>query len=179
MTDYQVALLRGINVGGRNRIAMPRLRVLYQDLGCREVSTYVKSGNVILRSDDDPAHLSTRAEVAIGLELGLEIRVLGRTHDEMARIVGSDPYPDAEPTHHHVVFLSGSPRTDGLVTLAAAAVDGESFTATDREIHLLLPNGSGRSKLGQTLIERRLGVVGTARNWRTVTRLHDLSRPRA
>jgi uncharacterized protein (DUF1697 family) len=178
MTGYQVSLLRGINVGGRNRVAMARLRAIYERLGCRDVTTYVQSGNVVLRADDDPADLSERAVAAIGLELGLDIQVLGRTHDNLARIVADDPYPNADPIHHHVVFLSGSPRPEGLVALADAAADGEAFTATDREIHLLLPDGAGRSKLGPALIERRLGVVGTARNWRTVSQLHDLSRPR-
>ena len=178
MTDYQVSLLRGINVGGRHRVPMQRLRAIYEALGGRDVTTYVQSGNVILRTDDDPARLSERAETAIGLELGLDIRVLGRTHDDLARIVADDPYPDAEPIHHHLVFLSGPPRPEGLARMVDAAADGEAFTATDREIHLLLPHGTGRSKLGQALIERRLGVVGTARNWRTVTQLLDLSRPR-
>jgi len=169
--------LRGINVGGHNRIAMPRLRAIYEQLGARNVTTYVQSGNVILLADEPPEAFSQNAELAIKRELGLAIRVLGRTHLDMARIVADDPYPDAEPIHHHVVFLSGPPRHEGLTSLAQTATGDETFTLIGSEIHLLLPDGIGRSRLGQALIERRLGVVGTARNWRTVSQLHDLSRP--
>jgi uncharacterized protein (DUF1697 family) len=178
MTEPQVSLLRGINVGGRNRIAMHLLRGIYEGLGARDVSTYVQSGNVILVSDDKPERLSRRAEAAITRETGLTIQVLGRTHAQLARIVADDPYPGVEPIHHHVVFLSGEPAPSGLAALSAAASPGESVTLTGREIHLLLPDGIGQTKLGQALIERKLGVVGTARNWRTVGQLHELSRPR-
>ncbi len=179
MTQFQVSLLRGINVGGNNRVAMPTVRRIYEQLGCTNVMTYVQSGNVILAADVDPDTLSPRVEAAIKLELGLAIRVIGRTRAELDRIVGADPYPRAEPTHHHVVFLSAPPLPQGLAALTEAAADGESFKVIDRDIHLYLPAGIGRAKLGQALIERRLGVIGTARNWRTVQQLHALCRPSA
>ncbi|MGH2464336.1 MAG: DUF1697 domain-containing protein [Candidatus Limnocylindrales bacterium] len=178
MTEFQVSLLRGINVGGHNKISMGRLRAIYEQLGCREVTTYVQSGNVVFASDDDPAVISGQAEAALEDEMGSTIRVLGRTHPDLGRIVGEDPYPDAEPTQHHVVFLSGPARPAALASIVAAAVDGEQLVATDGEIHLFLPNGLGRSKIPLALTERRLGVVTTARNWRTVRTLHELSRPR-
>jgi uncharacterized protein (DUF1697 family) len=177
MTEFQVSLLRAINVGGRNKISMPRLRLIYEQLGCRDVTTYVQSGNVIFASADGPAVVSARAEAALELELGLPLRILGRTHVALGRIVDEDPYPGAEPTHHHVVFLSGPANPKGLAAIAAAAADGEAFVATDHEIHLLLPNGIGRSRIVPALTERALGVVPTTRNWRTVCRLHELSRP--
>jgi uncharacterized protein (DUF1697 family) len=178
MTEFQVSLLRAINVGGRNRISMSRLRAIYEQLGCREVTTYVQSGNVIFASPDEPADVSPRAEAVLEQELGTRMRVLGRTHVELGRIMDEDPYPGAEPTHHHVVFLSGPANPKGLAAIAAAAADGEAFVATDREIHLLLPNGIGRSRTVAALTERALGAVPTTRNWRTVSQLHELSRPR-
>ena len=173
-----VLLLRGINVSGRNRVPMADLRALVTALGFDDVATYVQSGNVIFASADGPAVVSARAESALELELGLRLRILGRTHVELGRIVDEDPYPGAEPTHHHVVFLSGPANPKGLAAIAAAAADGEAFVASDHEIHLLLPNGIGRSRIVAALTERALGVLPTTRNWRTVCRLHELSRPR-
>lgn len=178
MTEFQVSLLRGINVGGHNRISMARLREIYEQLGCREVSTYVQSGNVIFASMDDPAVISARAEAVLEAEMGSSIHVLSRAHTDLGRIVAEDPYPDAEPTQHHVVFLSAPARPKGLASLATSAADGEALVAGNGEIHLFLPNGLGRSRIPLALTERILGVVPTTRNWRTVRALHELSRPR-
>jgi uncharacterized protein (DUF1697 family) len=178
MTEFQVSLLRGINVGGHNKISMAQLREIYEQIGCREVSTYVQSGNVIFASSDDPAVISARAELGLEAEMGSRIHVLGRTHADLGRIVAEDPYPHAEPTQHHVVFLSGPARPTGIASINAAAADGEALVARGREIHLLLPNGLGRSRIPAALTERALGAVPTTRNWRTVRTLEELSRPR-
>jgi len=179
MTEFQVSLLRGINVGGHNRISMGRLRNLYEELGCRQVTTYVQSGNVIFASPDEPAVVSARAEAALEVDMGSTIHVLGRTNAELGRIVAEDPYPDADPTQHHVVFLAGPASPQGLARIAAAAIDGEALVANDGEIHLLLPGGLGRSAIPPALTARILGVVPTARNWRTVCQLYERSRPRS
>jgi uncharacterized protein (DUF1697 family) len=177
--EPQVSLLRGINVGRANRIGMADLRAVYEALGCRDVTTYVQSGNVLVDSDDTPDELSRRVEIALELEHGLKVRVLGRTHAQLVKVVAGDPYPAVLPTEHHVVFLSGPIPNERLTALSRFATDGETFTAIGRELHLMLPNGLGRSKLAVALTERHLGVVGTARNWRTVQQLDELSRPRA
>lgn len=169
-------MLRGINVGGANRVAMPALRAVYQGLGATDVTTYLQSGNVILASADEPGALSVRAAGAIERELGLRIKVLGRTHSALERIVESNPYPSVADTSHHVVFLAGAISPAGLSTLERLSTEAEAFTVVDGELHLYQPSGLGRSKLGQALTERHLGVVGTARNWRTVVQLCDLSR---
>lgn len=173
--EPQVSLLRGINVGRANRIGMADLRAVYEQLGCRNVTTYVQSGNVILEWADSPDELSRRVEIALELAHGLKVCVLGRIPAQLARVVADDPYPTAEPTEHHVVFLSGPIPADRLAALSRFAIDGDTFTAIDRELHLMLPNGLGRSKLATALTERNLGVVGTARNWRTVIKLAELS----
>ena len=172
-----MSLLRGINVGGANRVAMPALRAVYAGLGATSVTTYLQSGNVILASSDEPDELSVRAAAAIERELGLRISVLGRTHSALARIVGANPYPDVPDTSHHVVFLAGPISSAGLATLERLRTEGEAFIVVDGELHLYQPNGLGRSKLGQALTERQLGAVPTARNWRTVVQLSELSRP--
>jgi uncharacterized protein (DUF1697 family) len=172
-----VSLLRGINVGGANRVAMPALRAVYEGLGATRVTTYLQSGNVILASADGPDDMSIRAAAAIERELGLRISVLGRGHPALERVVQSNPYPGVPDTSHHVVFLAGPISPAGLSTLERLTSEGEAFVVVDGELHLYQPNGLGRSKLGQALTERQLGVVPTARNWRTVVQLSELSRP--
>ena len=170
-----MSLLRGVNVGGGNRVAMPALRAVYEGLGATSVTTYLQSGNVILASADQPDDLSTRAAAAIERALGLRIKVLGRTHAALERIVETNPYPGVPDTSHHVVFLAGPISSAGLSTLERLKTEGEAFTVVDGELHLYQPDGLGRSKLGQALTERQLGVVPTARNWRTVVQLSELS----
>jgi uncharacterized protein (DUF1697 family) len=177
MIEPQVSLLRGINVGRANRITMPNLRAIYEQLGCRDVTSYVQSGNVILSSPDAPVELSRRVEIALERQHGLKIRILGRTGVELRRIVAANPYPAAQDTQHHLVFLSGPVHPAGLATLSRLAADDEEFTVVAGELHLLQPNGMGRSKLGQALTERNLGVIATARNWRTVLHLLGLTDP--
>ena len=92
MSARHVSLLRGINVGGNNLISMARLRALYQALGCEDVETYLQSGNVVFRRTRDPAGVGRGVERAIKRELGLEIRVLDRTHAALAAIVTADPF---------------------------------------------------------------------------------------
>ncbi|HEY0444729.1 MAG TPA: DUF1697 domain-containing protein [Candidatus Limnocylindrales bacterium] len=177
--SLQVSLLRGINVGGANRIGMAPLRALYESAGCRDVVTHLQSGNVVLRDERSPNVVSEAIEAAIRRELGLTIRVLGRTHTELRKAIEADPFPAADRGHRHVVFLSGEPKAGTDARLAEAATGNEAAVLVGREVHLLLPDGMGRTKLSQALVERRLGVVATARNWRTVTRLLELSAPDA
>ena len=171
----QASLLRGINVGGHNRVAMAVLRGLYEGLGCSDVETYVQSGNVVFSSSLGPERIGPMVEAAIRRELGLEIRVLGRTHEALGRVVATNAFAGADPAWRHVVFLSHPLPAEAADMLRDAASGREKVVVAGREIHLQLPDGVGRSKLSQALIERRLKVTATARNWRTVTRLHDLT----
>lgn len=167
----QAALLRGINVGGANLVAMARLRETYQGIGASDVVTLLQSGNVVFRHAKEPAAVARLAEAAIGAELGLKIAVIGRTHAEMAEIVSFQAWADANPSQRFVVFLDGEPDPAGLEALRAVATDREELLLAGRELHMHLRDGIGRSRLTLTLIEKRLGVKGSARNWNTVTKL--------
>ncbi len=174
----QVSLLRGINVGGHALISMATLRDLYQGMGLTEVRTHLQSGNVLFSSDRDPAAIAREAETAILAALGLTVRILGRSHSDLARIVGHDPFPDADPARHLVVFLSGEPAADVVARVTATARSGEELVVRGRELHIHYPDGIGTSRLSTAALERS-GIVATARNWRTVSRLHELSAPPA
>ena len=179
-----VALLRGVNVGGRNRIAMADLRDVVAGLGHRDVATYVQSGNVVLTADDgtDPAALAADLARAIARACDVRPDVVVLPRDALARVVERNPYPDEQdPKHLHVLF-----QQDGAATGAAEAVAGaverarakgspDDARIVDGTLYLHTPAGLGRSDLAAQLDRRAvssaLGGPGTMRNWSTVTRL--------
>jgi len=173
----QVVLLRGVNVGPSRRVAMPWLREAMSAAGYDEVSTYLQSGNVVLSSDLPPGELARDCGRLLTGETGFEVEVVVRTRDELAEVVRRDPLGDvaADPKRHLVSFLSGEPERAVVDGLAALATGGERLVADGRELYAWLPDGAGRSKLAAQMGGRRLGVVATARNWRTVTALLELA----
>jgi uncharacterized protein (DUF1697 family) len=175
MTVRHVSLLRGINVGGHNLIPMARLRAIYEGVGCEHVETYLQSGNVVYRRKRGPGGVAAEVEAAIRAEFGHEVRVLGRTHAALERIVAADPFPDAEPVRRLVLFLESAPAPAIAHDLGRVTSGRDEAILIGEEFHLHCPDGIGNTKLLGLLSERRLGVVATGRNWRTVTRLLELS----
>jgi uncharacterized protein (DUF1697 family) len=172
-----VALLRGINLGSHNKIAMDHLRKLFVALGHHDVKTYIQSGNVIFKSPvDDKSRLAGDIEQRIAEELGVKVTVLVRTRDDLAEIVANSPFlsRESDPKKLHVAFLSDAPDPERLAGLAAPAGEPAEFSLVGREIYLYYPNGYGRTKLTNAYVEKRLGVAATTRNWRVVNKLYDL-----
>lgn len=157
---------------------MSRLRAIYEALGCEDVETWLQSGNVVARSDETPEALSAKAELQIARELGLDIRVVGRTHAELRAIVSADPLPDGDPSRRFVMFLSQAPAADRSSELGHVTSGPDEAILRGREMYVHCPNGIGQSTLTQLLNDRRLGVTATTRNWRTVTALLELTGPR-
>jgi uncharacterized protein (DUF1697 family) len=126
-----MVLLRGINIGSRNRIAMPRLREALSDAGFADVGTYVQSGNVVLTSDARPAPLAAECKRLIAVAFGLEIDVVVRTRDELAEVVHRNPLADVavNPKRYQVSFLTDVPPPDIVQKLAALAVEPERLVA--------------------------------------------------
>jgi uncharacterized protein (DUF1697 family) len=166
MTTY-VALLRGINIGPRRRVAMADLRELLASLGYEDVQTYVQSGNAVFRSGSKPDVKRIEAE------LGQDIAVLIRTAKEMTAVVEGNPFlaGGADPSHLHVTFLDGTPK--GSIEPPAGA--SEQIAIAGREAYLHFPDGYGRTKLTNAAFEKKLSVRATTRNWRTVTTLAELA----
>jgi uncharacterized protein (DUF1697 family) len=167
-----VALLRGVNVGG-HRIRMPDLIELFGAAGCEDVKTYVQSGNVVFRHNQrsDQA-LIDDLEKRMKAEYGFAVPVILRHQDEWQAVLDDNPYPVDEPTKLHVVFLASKPPAKALDVVDRGAFEPEQFTLIGRHIYLHLPEGMGRAKLPPKLDIK--GVVGTARNWRSVTKLAEL-----
>ena len=172
----EVALLRGINLGPRNRIAMPALRQLLTNAGFDDVQTYVQSGNVVLSTDFAPAELERECERLIAGEFGLEIDVVARTHDELAEVVERNPFGEiaTNPKRYQVSFLSEELDPARVDALAASATGSERLVALGRELYAWHPEGVARSKLWGALAGSGLGVKATARNWTTVTTLLEM-----
>jgi uncharacterized protein (DUF1697 family) len=173
----QVALLRGVNLGKTARVSMPELRELLTGLGYEDVRTYVASGNVVLTSSLQPARLERELRAQIADGLGVDVPVLVRTRDELARIVERNPLADVADngSRYMVSFLSAKPKAGVVRELAKLDVEPERVVAHGHELYAWHPDGVGRSKLAALLTEKRLGVVATARNWNTVTKLLELA----
>ena len=185
-----VALLRGINVGGRNKVPMADLREVVTSLGHTGVTTYIQSGNVLFSTaQTDTAKLAAALEAAIEDRFGIWASVVVLSRDELAEVLASNPYHDEpNPKLVHVVFLNGKPPNDLLDRIAAAesaaAAKGgrDTAQATDRVLFLHTPDGFGTSELAQALFriigvprkQKKQDVAATARNWATATKLLSL-----
>ncbi len=164
-----VSFLRAINVGGRNMIRMDALKALHESLGFKDVRTHLQSGNVVFRAKAADA---SKIERAIKKTFDAEITVILRTAAELRRVVEANPFPRraAEANRYVVVFLSGEPAGN-----LDAYTGPEETQIVGRELYVYFGAGMADSKLTNALIEKRLGVRGTARNWNTVNRMLELA----
>jgi uncharacterized protein (DUF1697 family) len=177
-----VALLRGINVGGRNKLAMAGLRQLAADLGYADVSTYIQSGNLLFAADEaDAAALAAALERTIAERLGVRPAVVVISAAELAQVISDNPYRQAkEPRLVHAVFRNDDLSPPGLAALAAAVAAAQASGSRDeavvvgRTLYLHTPDGFGRSELAARLASSAAQAGGTARNWATVTKLMAL-----
>jgi uncharacterized protein (DUF1697 family) len=180
-----IALLRGINLGGRNNIAMTDLRAVISELGHRHVTTYIQSGNVVFTAADMAAGTTAMADeisAAIAAKLGVTAPVIVLARGELTQILAANPFPrESDPKKVHAVVLShpASPDlTERLITAAAqSAAKGsrDDLRAIGRTVYLHTPDGYGNSDLAQQLLRivaaPKAGTTGTARNWATMTKL--------
>jgi uncharacterized protein (DUF1697 family) len=173
-----VALLRGINLGSRNRVAMADLRAAFAGLGYPDAVTHLQSGNVVFTVPGrPPARLAGTIEKALTRDLGQPIPVILRTRDELAAVVGHNPLPErtADGAKLMVMFLPAEPDPDRVAGIDPDACGPDEFRVAGREIYLYYPNGLHKSKIGNAFWEKRLAVSGTVRNWNTVTKLLSLA----
>jgi uncharacterized protein (DUF1697 family) len=168
-----IALLRGINVGGKNALPMKELVAMLESIGARHVKTYVQSGNAVFQSEETSAStLSNTISITIKKSRGFEPQVLLLKLEELQKAVESNPFPKAEsePKTLHVYFLASVPENPDFDALESMKADRERFVLKDRGFYLHAPDGIGRSKLAANT-EKLLGVSMTGRNWRTVCKV--------
>jgi uncharacterized protein (DUF1697 family) len=179
-----VALLRGINLGGRNKVAMADLRAVVASLGHTDVSTYIQSGNVLFTAAAaaGTGALADDLDRAIAAELGVTAPVVVLSRDELAQVIRDNPYPDEpNPRCVHAVLRRGTPSPELLGRIAEAGEKAarsgsrDSVQSVGLALYLHTPDGYGRSDLAQSLLRivgsPKAGLTGTARNWATVTKL--------
>jgi uncharacterized protein (DUF1697 family) len=183
MTIY-IALIRGINVGGKNRLPMEALVEILEAMDCRQVKTYIQSGNAVFESEaQDALKLSHQISLAIGQQCGFEPYVLLLEVQEIQWAIAANPFPEAaaDPKAVHLGFLAAPPESPKLERLEELRKDSENFRLLDQVFYLYTPEGIGRSKLAANA-EKLLGVAMTSRNWKTVGAIWDiaqsLERPR-
>jgi uncharacterized protein (DUF1697 family) len=170
-----VALLRGVNVGGRNRLAMADLREVIESLGHRQVKTYIQSGNAIFSTGEDDSRQDASV-LAVGIRdriaerLDLDVDVMVRDRDDLEAILAGVPFPDVDPKRLLIAFLSDAPSPEATRALESIEAGPEAARVVGRVAYLNLPNGVGRSVLAPQ-VERRLKVRATARNLATVRTL--------
>lgn len=175
--SVHIALLRGINVGGKHRLPMKDLTGIFREAGCADVRTYIQSGNVVFHAEDGlAARIPGLVREAISERFGFDAPVVTRTAAELEELAGSNPFlgDGADPKALHVVFLADRPTEAQVAELDSEHSPPDEFVVRGREIYLHCPKGVARSKLTASYFDATLGTTGTQRNWRTVGKLLEL-----
>jgi uncharacterized protein (DUF1697 family) len=185
-----VALLRGINVGGRNKVAMADLRQVAESLGHTEVATYIQSGNLVFTSTGDNAGggpadaLADDLEQEIARSLAVRPAVVVLSRADLAQVIADNPFPgESNPKALHAVFYR-APMTDETIAAVAGAEQKAQAKGSRDEaavvgctLFMRTPDGLGRSELAAQLARSVTKTAGTARNWATVNRLLEMLGP--
>ncbi len=174
-----ISLLRGINVGGNKIIKMADLKKLYESLGFSQITTLLQSGNVVFSSDAAPMpELAQKIEAAIVAAYGFDSKIILRTPEQWHTVIAQHPFSAEQmqdPSKVLVVFLQAMPNDAAHVNGVIASYAGnEQITLRGDTLYVYYPDGMGKSKLDNTFIEKKLKLIGTARNWNTIQKLRAL-----
>ena len=172
MTRY-AAMLRGINLGSRNRVAMPALRELFEELGFTDVETYVQSGNVVFSASSKPQGHAIAKRIA--KDLDVTSPVLIRSATELAEIVQGVPFT-GDASAFHVTLLEDKPKAADVKAIDPEKFAPDEFKVVGKDVYLRCPKGYGVSKLSNAFWEKKLATVATTRNWKTIANLRDLTK---
>lgn len=174
-----ISMLRGVNLGGHNKIKMDALRALYEALKFEDPRTYVQSGNVIFRTrEKNSAALAKKIQDAIERKFGFRPAIILRTPDEMRQAMAATPFAasrNLEPGKILVTFLAGEPGPEAEATLDGFKSYPEELHLKGRELYIYFPDGAGKSKLPWSQVEKLLKTTGTARNWNSVTKMFAMA----
>jgi uncharacterized protein (DUF1697 family) len=169
-----VLLLRGINVGGHNKVPMADLREIVAGIGCSDVTTYIQSGNVIASSMLAARTLASRLESALERRFGFRPRTMVRTRAEIAKVLAANPFADQDPSKVHVGFLTSAP--DKKSTMPSTMRSGpDRAIIIGAHVYLYYPNGVGRTEMTRTPMWREINDICTVRSLRTVSKLAEMA----
>ncbi len=173
MTTY-VAFIRGINVGGHNKLPMTDLRQVLKSNGFKNASTYIQSGNVLFESDESVEILEQEFEQLLYENFQLEVQVMIRTQRALQMILEEFPFPLEHIAQSYFVLLKSSPKIENITTANLIELPFDQFAIQSNTLYLFPEQGYGKSKFNLKRFERVLEVKGTARNYKTITKLVSL-----
>jgi uncharacterized protein (DUF1697 family) len=170
-----IAMLRGVNLAGYQKLNMEALRTLCGGLGLRDVQTYIQSGNVVFREDSrDPEAAARRIEDGIQKKFGFRPDVIVRTTSDLRKVISNNPFagrPEVAPNRLLVVFMASAPSRQAREQILAIPCEPEELHIKARELYIYYPNGMARPKIPLVRIEKLLKTGSTGRNWNTVNKL--------
>lgn len=170
-----IVLLRGINVGGKNKIKMSELKNMFESINYKNVKTYIQSGNVSFEYDSIKIiNLSNQIEKKISEIFDFSVKTVIRTEEELKKIVNNNPFvnePNIELNKLHVTFMADIPDPNLVSILDIKKEYNEKFLINSREVYLYCPDGYGRTKLNNGMFEKQLKVMATTRNWKTINNI--------
>ena len=171
-----IALLRGVNVGGRNKLPMANLRAIFTAAGCEAVQTYIQSGNVVFEAAQDLAErVPEIVSTAIRRRFGFDTAVVVRSKEALRQVVASNPFDTSgDPRFLHVAFLGDTPSAEAVARLDPERSPPDAFAVRGCSVYLHYPNGVARSKLTNEYLAAQLQTVSTTRNWRTLLALLEM-----
>ena len=175
MTKF-VAILRGINVGGRRKLPMSDLKELFQNLGYFEVKTYIQSGNVIFSAEAEEKEIEKAVENAIFEAFNFEVPVICRSAEEFKQSASKNPFfEDAavEIERLHLTFLKELPEQTKVEKLKEYNFYPDEFLVSEKDIYIYCSGKYSDSKLSNSFFENKLKVPATTRNWKTVLKLAE------
>jgi uncharacterized protein (DUF1697 family) len=175
-----ISFLRGVNMVGHNSIKMTDLTELFIQIGLKDAKTFIQSGNVVFRDPGgiSPSDLVVSIEKAILEKFSFVIPVMIRTNRELSDLLSSNPFlteTNFDPSKMAVLFLHDEPTESQVQKVAGIDYPPDKFEIAGREIFIYCPNGFGRTKLYTNFFEKKMGVTGTGRNWKTITALLNIA----
>lgn len=172
-----IVLLRGINVSGQKKIKMSDLILLFEKLEFQNVETYIQSGNVIFSSKENSVKkLESKISSSIKSKYGFDVQVLIVKPDEIECVLKNNPFIKKKKATEklYVTFLADKPNSENIKKLESKDFSPEEYTIDGKFIYLFYPNGAGKAKLNNNLLESKLRLQATTRNWNTIKTLSEL-----
>ena len=169
-----IALLRGINVGGHKKLKMAALKLLFEDLGFQNLTTYIQSGNVVFSSEEMDG-LSERISKEIEKRFGWDLPVLVKTAYEIAEILKACPFEETKKAEAYFMLLASPPKDELMEAVREISYPNEEFVLTPECVYIYFGNGYGNAKLNNNFFEKKLKVAATTRNYRTLVKLVELA----
>lgn len=172
-----IALLRGINVSGKNSIKMDVLRLSLEKLYFQQVTTYIQSGNIVFKTENENTQeIELQIAQQIKMDFGYDIPVLVLEKEQLEQIIANNPFTqqEKESVFLHVTFFSSSPKNFDRTTIEVKKQNGEEIVIAETAIYLFCPKGYGKTKLTNNFLETALKINCTTRNWKTINELFKM-----